>query len=96
MSNLKFRLAQALTITPPPAPENDPSNPTATEAPAKGGSKGKAASEAAERAVVAAPGKMIVEAALDRRGMEVLSTGDLRCMKPTVSDHTKDSRISDL
>eukprot|EP00903_Cladosiphon_okamuranus_P015705 g14497.t1 len=62
---------QSLTVTPPPAPENDPSNPSGTEVPAKGAGKGKtASSEAAEKAV-AAPGKMIVEAALDWTGMEV-------------------------
>lgn len=72
----KSRFAQALTVTPPPAPEHDPSSPPANAASAKGGSKGKAAPEAAEKAV-AAPGKMIVEAALDWRGMEVLRIGYL-------------------
>eukprot|EP00752_Nemacystus_decipiens_P010794 g9601.t1 len=63
---------QALTVTPPTAPESDPSAPPATEASAKGGSKGKgAASDATEKAVAAAPGKMIVEAAIDWTGMEV-------------------------
>lgn len=69
---IKSRFVQALTVTPPPAPENDPSSPRGTEAPAKGGGKGKAAPDATEKSAVAAPGKMIVEAALDWTGMEVL------------------------